>query len=357
MTFSSRGVAVRFTTPMLSGTRVRRSMHEDVELVVPNLSGGRGVNVMRWSGVLALCSPTLHDTLVIRRCCRLAAVEPASIRDTVLEVAREGHAGRQAATAAEAAIAHDHSQRLLARFLLVVGLVELLDRGGQTIASPPEWTVELSRRASAVLHRIAPSLGRPAGQLANDLTAIGDLFAPAGVGAGDRDARIPRLLTRMEDTRADLSRWLDADPRNDICGLGRAVMAALWGACESGEALLEQTRSALTDPAALLKRWITGPNLVLAQATRCDWLLDGWERVSLLWLSASTSASRRAALLEMAPLVPELPREVMEWTDTAIPGEAMEQACRVTSKRDGWRIGAAGFALIERNEKLLAMSI
>ena len=90
--------------------------------------------------------------------------------------------------------------------------------------------------------------------------------------------------------------------------------------------------------------------------TRCDWLLDGWERVSLLWLAANSGHRGGPALLEMAPLVPVLPREVMEWSDTPIPPEAMKQVCRVTSNQDGWRTGGSAFALIERNEKLLAMS-
>jgi hypothetical protein len=113
----------------------------------------------------------------------------------------------------------------------------------------------------------------------------------------------------------------------------------------------------LMDPAALLKRWIADPNSILAQAMRCDWLLDGWERVSLLWLTAASRASRRAALLEMAPLVPVLPHEVVEWTDPPIPQDAMSQACRVTSHQEAWRTGGSAFSLIERNEKLIAMSI
>jgi hypothetical protein len=62
------------------------------------------------------------------------------------------------------------------------------------------------------------------------------------------------------------------------------------------------------------------------------------------------------ALLEMAPLIPVLPREVTAWTDIPIHADMLRQACRVTSREDGWRTGGSAFALIERNEKLLAMS-
>jgi hypothetical protein len=263
-------------------------------------------------------------------------------------MALAGHAGRNVATAAEAAIAYGRSQQLLAHALLLTGL----DSDGP----PPDQAADIERRASAALHRIAPALGRTSTQLAVYLSAIAALFAPVGIAPGDRDARIPRLLTRLEDTLTDLLRWLAADPDNDIGGLGRATAVAMRRACDSGQAVVTATRSAVTDPVAALKRWIADAPGLQATAMRCAWLLDGWERVALLWLSANPLVSRRVALLEMAPLIPVLPREVLAWTDITIHPDMTRQACRVVSREDGWRTGGPAFALIERNEKLLAMS-
>jgi hypothetical protein len=362
-TFKGRGVAAPFTTPLLAGTRVRESSRTGVELLVPNLSGGRSFYVLNWPGVRALCNPTLHDAELFRRFRGLALPSPALVREAALEVALEGHAGREAAAAAAVATAQDGAQRLLARSLLMTGLVkqmaglvEQLDPNGAKSVPRAERTAEVDRRASAILHRIAPSFGQSAAQLAAGLTAIGDVFAPVGIAAADRGARIPRLLTRLRNTHADLSLWLDADPSNDIGGLGPAVAAAMQRASASGEAVLARTRSTLMDPQALLRRWMADASGLSALVSRCDWLLDGWERVSLLWLSASSGASRRAALLEMASLVPVLPREVTEWTETPIHPDMMKETCRVTSHQDAWRTGGSAFALIERNEKLLAMS-
>ena len=92
-------------------------------------------------------------------------------------------------------------------------------------------------------------------------------------------------------------------------------------------------------------------------ASRCDWVLDGWERVCLLWAIASSDAARRAALLEMATLMPTLPREAQEWTDVTIPVQAMEENCRVTSGHDAWRGGSAAFRWTERNEQLRTLAI
>lgn len=342
---------------MLAGARVRQSGHQGVEIVLPNPSGGRGVYVLNWPGVRALCNATMHDTVLFKRCSGLAAIDPASVRDAALAVACEGHAGRAAAEAAEAAIAHDRAQRVLARLRLTTALVEQHDPkppGGRSLA---ERAADLDRRANLVLRLIAPSIGRPAADLAAALTALGDLFAPIGVPGMDRDSRLPRLLDRLRQTVNDLTGRLRSDPDADIRGLGETIRVAVGAACLSGTSVLRNIRTALGDPTLLLKRRISDPETVFARCTRCDWLLDGWERVSLLWLSAGSMASRRAALLEMAPLVPVLPREVLQWTGTAIPAEAMTQLCRVTSQRDAWRTGSAALRLIERNETLLAMRI
>ena len=120
--------------------------------------------------------------------------------------------------------------------------------------------------------------------------------------------------------------------------------------------MLGRARSGLADPLALLGLWVRHGTGIVARAGRCDWLLDGWERIALLWLSAQTHAAKRAVLLEMASLLPALPREAKEWTDTPIPVAAMEQTFTIVSLENAWRTGGAAFNLIARNEKLLAMS-
>jgi hypothetical protein len=217
-------------------------------------------------------------------------------------------------------------------------------------------TPDLDRRAEALLHRIAPATGRTAAQLAVNLGEIADVFAPLGFASDDGSAQIPRILIGLEEAQTDLSRWLGSDVDNDISGLGEAVSVAMRRTCQSGRLVLTKIRMAPADPAALLRRWIIDADGVTAFAARCAWLLDGWERLSLLWLSVRNRAPRRAALLEMAPIVPVLPREIMEWNDMAIAAEAMEQPWRIISSEDTWRTGGAAYALIERNEKLLAMS-
>jgi hypothetical protein len=355
-TFRSRGVAVAFTTPRLAGARVRQSRHSGIELVVPNPSGGRGFYILQWPGVRALCHPTVHDTVLFQRCSHVAAIDPAGIRGAAQDVAVEGHAGRDAMAAAEAAIANDRAQRLAAHVRLATRLLQQTEPNPPEAGRATERTPNLDRRVGAVLRQLAPSFGQQAGHLAGCLAAMGDAFAATGVARDDRNGRVAHLIAGLDATASSLVGWLEHDPGNEIGGLCHAVARAMRTATRSAEAVLRITHAATSDPAALLRRWVTDADDVRAVASRCDWLLDGWERVCLLWATAQSVASRRAALLEMAPLVPVLPREVQAWTDVAIPSEAMDQTCRVTCCDDSWRSGGAAFALIERNERLRAMS-
>jgi hypothetical protein len=355
-TFRSRGVAAPFTTPMLAGVRVRESDHSGVELIVPNPSGGRGIYILDWSGVQALCVPTMHDTILFRRFSRLSTIDPPVIRQAALAVAAEGYAGRAAISAAAAAVASDRTERLLAHPRLLSRLVEQFAPRAPNSMALTARRPELDRRTRTILHRLALSLGRPAACLACDLAAVADAFAPLGIARDDRHGRIPRMIARLDETSIALCVWLDTDIDNDIGGLGRAVAETMRTAARSSKAVLDVTQAALSDPVALLTRWARDAADVRSFASRCDWLLDGWERVCLLWVIAASDASRRAALLEMASLVPVLPQAVEEWSDVVIPWEAMNETCRVTNHQDTWRGGSAAAGWIERNEQLRAMS-
>lgn len=354
-TFHSRGVAAPFTTPLLAGTRVRRSERSGIELVVPNPSGGRGVCIVHWPGVRALCNPTVHDTVLFQRLSHLQRIDPAGVRDAAQQIALAGYAGRDAIAAAETARDSDHRHRLLTHFLLLAELTEQMEPTGRTPTALAERTPEFDNRAGVLLRRIAPSLGCTAEHLTAGVAAMGSAFAPIGIGWDDRTARVPRLITILKETHADLTRWLTTGPENDIGGLGRTMSIAMRGICEGSEAVLENTRNALTDPMTLIRRWIARPDEPQALALRCEWLLDGWERICLIWKLAGSLASRRAALLEMALLLPALPREVNAWINFNFPSEATDEACRVVSNNDSWRRGGAGLTLIQRNESLRAM--
>ena len=100
VTFAERGVAVPFTTPVLSGTRARQAAG-GVELVVPHPAGVRGVYVLRWAELGNFCAATLHDQALAEGVGRLASVTPGSVRAVARAVAQDGAAGAAAACFAD----------------------------------------------------------------------------------------------------------------------------------------------------------------------------------------------------------------------------------------------------------------
>lgn len=353
-TFRSRGVAAPFTTPLLSGARVRESARSGTELVVPNPSGGRGVYVLHWPGVRALCVPTVFDTMMFRRFSRLSCIDPGSVRTAVLEVSAQGFAGQDAAEAASTALAADHQHRLRAHFHLLVRLMEEAEPGSSESARFGDTSTEFDVRASAFLNRIAREFGQSGAILSAALARMGATYAAMGVGE-DPDARLPRLLTALCTMQSELDQWLGAESGNDIGGVGRSVASALATTIRLGDASLRTAGEAQIDLHALVQRWLSNPEAVRSEATRPLWLLDGWDQLVRLWGSSDTGLDRLATLLEMAPMVPLLPEEAKNWTDRPVPPEALDETCRVVSHDDSWRRGAAALALVARNEKLLGV--
>jgi hypothetical protein len=342
---------VPFTTPLLAGARVRDG--KQLELVVPNLSGAKGIHVLQWSNVREFCKPTVHDTVLYRRIATLPQIDPASVRTAGLEIARQGHAGREAMAAADMLLKRDQAQKLQAYGLLIAQLIRQM--GTASVASVNGGGPD-DLPASA-LSRVALSMGRSVTELEAAIAAFSGGAASVGIVQEDRLARVPLLLDRLKATCISLSQWVNKDSGNDIVGLGLPLVAAIKATHDTGEAVLAVTRSLLGNPVTLLRRWFENPAGMLPAAWRCDWFLDGWERVCLLWLMADSTASRRASLLEMAQLLPVLPTEVEDWTDVPVPEHALYEACRVTSQNDSWRTGNAAFALVQRNETFRAQGV
>ena len=353
-TFKIRGIAAPFTTPVLSNARVRQSERGGIELVTPNPSGGKGVYVLKWSGVRALSTPTVHDTLLFQRLGCLTDLAPRGVREAALGAALDGHAGRGALNAARKIALTDRAQRVQADFLLLKNLVNQTEPGNPVNATTR--TPEFDQRVNAVLQRLASSLRRPVSQLAAAMTAISEAFAPIGVAQHDATARIPCVIERLETTCEALSGWAKADADQELGGLAMALATSIRTAAKWGRAVLASSRALLEDPVTLLTRRLSDPDGVTALAERADWLLDGWERVCLLWQVPCSVTTRSAVLLEMTQCLPTLPREAFKWSNPAVPLQAPDQSCRVVSTDGRWRTGSSAFIMVERNEKIRAMS-
>ena len=356
-TFLERGAAVPFTTPYLAGARARPGPRAGLEFTVPNPSGGRGIYILPWDGVFALCRPTVHDCRLISAVAAMRAVTPTSIRIAARQIAAEGLAGRAALAAAREAMAAAEKSRLLANFDLLLDLVRQTEAvDGGPVPPEQEGAADLERRARRAVARIAPQLGRSPEHIATCLEELAGLFAAVGVGRHADSACIPRAVAGLGRLRDDMMQWARSR-MDESCGDAQRIAGSAEVTLDCMRVVMAEVQRARHDIVGLLRVWLGQPDTLVATVTRPEWMMDGWERICLLWEAAEEALGRDATLGEMAGLVPDMPKEAADWVGMEIPGitEASFNRRKVTLMED-WRTGATMIDMIARNEHLRALS-
>jgi len=351
-TFTERGVAVPFTTPLLAGTRARRSDRQVLELIVPNPSGARGVYILAAADITVLGRPTLHDRVLAERIAALPVLTPATVRHAAREVAAEGLAGEEAKKAAEIATDQHRRECLAINNLLLLALVERTGCAGPRGSTGNLSDVEVCAR-EAVAH-IAPRLGRPARWIASALDALAVLMTETGVGAPGVDGCVSALILRVEATRARIAAWCQTRHGDDPAAWANAICAAAEPTLTMARTTLAQARALTEDVAVLLQTWADRADGLAQILARPAWLLDGWEPICLVWNSAGDDITRRLAVGEMMHRLPILPREAAEWCEDIRTTDVDVRARRSVRLNEDWRAGARSLEMIARNEQFRA---
>ena len=276
----TRCVSLPFTSPALIATRVRATSTGELEMLLSNPGGGRGIYVAHWAALRGYVAPSLHDIMLVDRVSGdIAAAgppSPASIRRAAFDVAAEGHCGRRVAQAGRRArdAERDGTCRIRAHLLLSLSRALNLTDASATAANP--WTTEPDDHQAWLAeapHLLAKRLdGAPPwlpAELATAIARIAALIWPLGLGPHAAEARLPRVLGLL----SGLSRTC-----RSIVNLDRAVGVRV---AEAGAAL-HQARALLDDPIALLAAWRSDQPALLRTLEQPDWLLDGWDRLCLL---------------------------------------------------------------------------
>lgn len=309
-------VHLPFTAPMLCGVRVRAGRH-GLDFILPNPSGGRGVYVAAWSVVASFAAPTLHDTLLVGRLSGLEAVGPAAVRQAAQAVALDGHAGQEAAAAAQQVrtALGTAALRLRAQLLLTLArqcgyrraedAARCLDPAGFNVLAG-----RLGWRGPA----LAAALEEVSVRHASLLTGT----AAPGSGAVAEGGLWARLLSMVRRLRLLLAEEQFRRNGPDGLMLGR-VVAAADRCIEQAERLLPGMALVLADPRPLLE--------ACRDAADAGWLaalelaFDGWDRICLLWHDAATPLARQSLIPEIAALA-RATGTGDTWSPGGGPGEA-----------------------------------
>lgn len=353
-TFRERGLAAPFTTPVLAGARLRlaalpvntsRPARQRLEIIVPNPSGGRGVYVVPWTDVGELFRATVHDVRIgdaieasIQPC---GVMRPGEVRRISREIARDGFAGRSAAAAAIAAANAVELRTTTARHALIAALNRFFD--GQSAPA----------HGGGISEALAAKLGRSASAVESTVQRLAASFADVGIGADANAARVPQLMANVRSVRDELTAWAKDQPAQ-----GGGATAHVIAHADLTLTLVQRALAMAQIQVEALPEFISAalqaPEDTVQVMERPDWLLDGWERICLLWKTAPTLFGRSATLIEIAALVPTIPDEIERWLELPA-GTAAQAGARTRSFRAPSAL-ATPIETIARNEYIRTLT-
>jgi hypothetical protein len=297
----------------------------------------------------------VHDSRLNRLIASLPALTPSAMRQVALEVAAQGLAGRQAMAAAKATIEKDLQDRINTQYLLLGTLAE---QTAPDAFKGVDWrrcpSLEVERQARRIVTQLARTRNQSPDSLSSTLDDLAATFAPIGL-TGQSQARIPRLLRDIAAMHAGLVERMRATCDDVLFEFADMVAARAGPLTATSERVLAAASSLTQDVTGLLRSWTRSRERVLELAAKPEWLLDGCEEVCRLWQSGPNLEQQRATVIEMAHLMPVLPREIEQWSALAvIPSEIA--AGQPISFDTEWRAGPAMLNLTARNERLRALA-
>jgi hypothetical protein len=298
-TFLERGVAVPFATAWLRGARVRPSPQSGMELLVPNLSGAKGLYVLPWRAVYLIGRLSRDDIRLYEHVAAMPAVTPATIREAMRETAARGIGIPRSPLGPP-----HHGDRVVAGAPLLLALLDQLYPGGFHLqATSRQPLAQLDQRVRQALHRIAPALGFKPARLTSTLMQLSVVFAGVGVPGQSPRPRLPGLLDSVQRLCNSMKSW-SMRPEEETAPLAGLVLAGAKLTAQEASRTLAEAHEELRDITALLREWRTAPARLGYRICRTDWLLDGWEPICRAWQNAESDQARRLALREIGAMLP-----------------------------------------------------
>ncbi|PWC34025.1 hypothetical protein [Azospirillum sp. TSO35-2] len=352
-TFEERGAAVAFTTPVLSQTRVRKDSRDQLEVLIPNLSEGRGIYVVPWKSLPLAFPMTVHDRMLHDLIAKSEGCSPDDIRKAVLEAARCGLAGASAVEAAEAALRDDDEQRLLINYQLIVEALKAVGlesteilRVGLTSSDGQTLTRDLMMKAA---HRLALEPTELYGRIAE----LAVFMEPIGLVSSPKPARLRRLMRDLQGFRDSMTDWA-TDNVSEAAPIGGFCAEVAEHTVNHARNVIGQLDQAMGSFETLLRQWDTKRLVIRKSASRLSWLLDGWEYLILLWADALTQDrhTRDMTVHDIFRVIPLLPKDEAR-ADQALAADGLIASHKRSVRAYvDWRSGQLDVDLVMRIETI-----
>jgi hypothetical protein len=351
-TFAQRGVAVDFTTPLLVQSRIRQSDGDRVELILPNLAGGKGSYILAWRSLVQFATVTLHDHALYDAVLAIERMDPATVRTATLSVAAKGLAGRDAMRRAQTLLAQEKEEALLTNFLLVVDLLKLAGISAQELMTGRAGE-DTEARMKRAIFQVAHALQISPEVLYQRIEVLTRSTFTVGLPWAPTPGRLRRLLGDLDAFAESLNQWQSRDV-TAAAEVGRFAAAVAVHTTTLARLTMGESDGLIRNVLSIMRNWERDAKIISGQMSRLAWLLDGWSYIVALWISVENEPHERQrdTILEMARLIPVMPREISEWTDSGLDQESKSIQRKWVRLNQDWRTGRNLMEAVARNEVL-----
>jgi hypothetical protein len=356
-TFAQRGVAVDFTTPLLVQSRIRQnggSGPNGVELILPNLAGGKGSYILNWRSLTQFATITLHDHALYETVLKLDRIDPATVRTATLSVAAQGLAGRDAMRRAVELLEQEKKEALLTNFLLIADLLKLAGISTQELmATRGEHPDDNDARMKRAIHQVASTLQISPELLYQRIEVMTRSSFTVGLPWAPAPGRLRRLQTQLAEFADSAYQWQARDV-TAAAEVGRFAHAVAVHTVSLARGPMGEVDTTLRNVLSVMRNWECDEKIISGHMSRLAWLLDGWSYIVSLWNSVAHDPHERQrdVILELARLIPTMPKEVSEWTNSGLDQEMKQIQRKWVRLNQDWRTGQDLRERIVQNELL-----
>ncbi|UUX49728.1 hypothetical protein NUH88_20310 [Nisaea acidiphila] len=322
--FEERGVAVPFTTPSVAMARVRKGERGRLELLIPGLSGGRGVYIIGWQGVPETFKLTVFDRVLHENIDGSEEITPEIIRHAVIRASATGLAGESAAEFAYRASTRTTEDQVRISLALTQHVVKAILDTELELSLAALSLPSGQEKVQSMLGRISRMLNIPAETLSNAMTEWGDLLEALGVPGYQPAGRLRKILANADHFLNSIRDWMRTAElaENHPANLIVEVLNETYGYWQNA---FDEIDALAGNPSGTLKNWAQCKQDLLRHSKRLEWLEDGWPGIFALWEDAlrGDHEQRLAAIATILSGLPLLPRDAVDknshaqWQDFA----------------------------------------
>lgn len=314
-TFVQRGIAVPFSTRVLTFARLRRQVGGSMEILIPGLTGGADVYVVPHKMLPDAITMTVHDRAMHEEITRIRKLSPATVKAAAQKIALTGLGGPDPAAKVRKSLEAEKNLGPMVVFGLIRIAIQQLapnhpgvkDLNAATIMSPEG--MKLSRDA---LGGYAQTIGERGDKIWSRLedwaSRIADFGAPDESALGYLGTR----LHQVEEMAQNLANWVKDEPV-ETAEIAQRISNAAETVSETARIHVASLNDMAGKMDAPLKDYDQTAESLTHHIDQIGMILDGWSRISDMWQTAllGDRILQREVLESFAPYVPVIPIEAV----------------------------------------------